>query len=86
MIGPMPGMLISRPYPMSSAWVVLVKIKSSRWGSHGLKDWIEAPKNGCITTYWRLGRQQARAHRLERACSWTNLRDEQGSTGLINRK
>ncbi len=29
---------------VQAAWVVLVKIKSTRWGSHGLKDWIEAAK------------------------------------------
>jgi transposase len=29
---------------VQAAWVVLVKIKSSRWGSHALKDWIEAGK------------------------------------------
>ncbi len=29
---------------VQAAWVVLVKIKSTKWGSHGLKDWIEAAK------------------------------------------
>ncbi len=29
---------------VQAAWVVLVKTKSTRWGSHGLKDWIEAAK------------------------------------------
>ena len=27
-----------------AAWVVLVKIKPSRWEGHGLKHWIEAAK------------------------------------------
>ena len=29
---------------VQAAWVVLVKIKPTRWGSHGLKPWIEAAK------------------------------------------
>lgn len=29
---------------VQAAWVVLVKIKSSRWGTHALKEWIEAAK------------------------------------------
>lgn len=29
---------------VQAAWVVLVKIKPTRWGNHGLKDWIEAAK------------------------------------------
>jgi transposase len=29
---------------VQAAWVVLVKIKSTRWGTHALKDWIEAAK------------------------------------------
>jgi transposase len=29
---------------VQAAWVVLVKIKPSRWESHGLKHWIEAAK------------------------------------------
>ena len=29
---------------VQAAWVVLVKVKPTRWGSHGLKPWIEAAK------------------------------------------
>ena len=29
---------------VQAAWVVLVRIKPTRWGSHGLKPWIEAAK------------------------------------------
>jgi transposase len=29
---------------VQAAWVVLVKIKGTKWGTHGLKDWIEAAK------------------------------------------
>ena len=29
---------------MQAAWVVLVKVKPSRWQGHGLKHWIEAAK------------------------------------------
>ncbi len=29
---------------VQAAWVVLVKIKSTRWGSHALKNWIEGAK------------------------------------------
>ena len=29
---------------VQAAWVVLMKIKSTRWGIHALKDWIEAAK------------------------------------------
>lgn len=29
---------------VQAAWVVLVKIKSTRWGTHALKDWIEGAK------------------------------------------
>jgi transposase len=29
---------------VQAAWVVLVKIKAAKWGTHGLKDWIEAAK------------------------------------------
>jgi len=29
---------------VQAAWVVLVKIKSTRWGTHALRDWIEGAK------------------------------------------
>ena len=29
---------------VQAAWVVLVKVKPSRWEGHGLKHWIEAAK------------------------------------------
>jgi transposase len=29
---------------VQAAWVVLVKVKPTRWESHGLRPWIEAAK------------------------------------------
>ena len=35
---------------VQAAWVVLVKVKPTRWQDHGLRPWIEPPRSGCITT------------------------------------
>jgi hypothetical protein len=72
---------------VQAAWVTLVKVSPNRWEGHGLKPWIEAAKKA-IAPQRACDRacQQARAYRLERARSWSRLRDEQAASGVIIRK
>ena len=64
---------------VQAAWVVLVKVKPTRWQGHGLRPWIEAAKKRLHQPACHRPCQQARAHRVERSCSRSSLRDEQAS-------
>ena len=62
---------------------MLVKVNPNEWEGHGLKPWIEAAKKRLHHNVRHRACQQARAHRVERSCSWSSLRDEQASSRVI---
>ena len=68
---------------VQAAWVTLVKVSPNRWEGHGLKPWIETAKKRLHHNV--LANKLAR-NRMERASSWSRLRGEQASGGLIIRK
>jgi transposase len=65
---------------VQAAWVVLVKVKPTRWRGHGLRPWIEAAKKRLHRNVLAI----ALANKLARiawsvSCPWSSLRDEQAS-------
>jgi transposase len=66
---------------VQAAWVVLVKVKPTRLEGYGLRHWFEAAKKRLYhNVLCHRPCQQARAHRVERSCSRSSLRDEQASS------
>ena len=62
---------------VQAAWVVLVKVKPSKWEGHGLKHWIEAAKKRLHRNVLAIALANKLARTaLEHSCSSPNLRDE----------
>ena len=62
---------------VQAAWVVLVKVKPTRWEGHELRPWIEAAKKRLHHNVLAIALANKLARIAWSVLPWSSLRDEQ---------